>query len=110
MDVRHVAKTIVDTTPGNGYPACSVTQARPCRDSGSFVRLSPEGGSTECETRAGPYSATLAGVACNEQTCTAGGNCLKNGGNPLQYVVCRSGPFRISGGNGAASEIPVTVP
>lgn len=98
-------RRIVDATPGHGFPACAATSGRPCRPSGDFVRLSPEGGSNECEVKAGPYKWSLDDVPCDGNGCNAGGNCFPNGGNPLQYVFCKPGVAKVVGDNGAASEI-----
>lgn len=96
-------RVLADGTPGHGTPSCIAGQGRPCSDPGSFVRLSPEGGSLECEQLAGPYSATLNGEPCE-------GQCFQNNGNPLQYVVKKSGLFKLIGGNGKFSTVEIVVP
>lgn len=109
LDTRHLARVIVDATPGNGFPSCDSNVGTPCTNPGSFSRLSPEGGSNQCEVLAGPYTWTLNGEACNGAACNVGGNCFSNN-NPLQYVICKSGVVGVKGGNGATSIIPVNVP
>jgi hypothetical protein len=111
LDIRQVQRTIVDATPGHGLPSCDAGVGKPCLPRGTFDRVSPEGGSTACERKAAPYSAALDGKPCGGKSCASGGNCLQNGENDLQYVVCKpGGVFSISDAAGTTSSIVVTFP
>lgn len=95
------ARYFADFTPGTGAID---------RD---FKPLGPEGSSdrTFCEHLAGPYSASINGHQCNGLACDAGGNCLMNGENPLQWVVCPPGGLvTLTTGNGTTATVWVTIP
>lgn len=106
LDVRRLARVLVDATPGSGFPA------QPGRG-GNFKPLGPEGSADRirCERKAAPYSWTLDGAACKGLPCDRGGNCLQNGSNDLQLVVCAPGGLvAVKAANGHGSEITATVP
>ena len=106
LDVRKLARVIVDSTPGSGFPA------QPGR-AGNFKPLGPEGSEDRirCERNAAPYAWSLDGAACKGIPCDRGGNCLQNGANDLQLVVCAPGGLvAVTAANQASSSIRVTVP